>query len=110
MAEETTVANRKVRENWMGEGRRRTFQKVGFDRASHCSGKQCLTSTRRTIEQNTFRRLDSHAEEELRVLQWQFNDLPKLSDLVVETTDSGKVHLTRVFQGHVVNHGVDLTR
>ena len=81
---------------------RLALEKIGLETAGHCSCQQCLSGPGWAIQKYTLGRLDAHSEEELWILQGKLDDLAQLADLVVETADTAKADLTRVFQGHVV--------
>lgn len=85
-----------------------TLKEVGLQATGDCSGKQRLTSTRRTIKQNTLWRLDAYSEEKLGIFEGKLNDLSQFSDLVVQTTNSAKRNLTGVLQRHVVHERIHL--
>lgn len=53
-------------------------------------------------------RLDSHAEEDLRVQQRKLDGLAKVPNLVAQPADGGVVYLPRSLVEHVVDHWVHL--
>jgi len=74
-----------------------TLEEVGLEATCYSSCEQRLSRTGRSIEQNTLRRLDTHTQEQLGVLQWELDDLTQFSDLVVQSTNAAERDLPRIF-------------
>ena len=64
------------------------------------------TSARRSVKNDTLRRLDSHFLVKLRVRKWQFDRLLDLLNLLVETADVRVRFGRRLFQLHHADHRI----
>jgi len=75
---------------------------------SDCTGEQGLSSSRRTVKEDSLGLSDSESVEEFWVFDGQFDDLLDLLDLLVETSD----HLVRrvgdLLDHHEGDEGIDL--
>mmetsp|Transcript_613 Transcript_613/g.1584 ORF Transcript_613/g.1584 Transcript_613/m.1584 type:complete len:254 (-) Transcript_613:360-1121(-) len=90
--------------------RRHDFQKRRIDVTSKGTSKQRLPCSGRSVQQHTLRCLDSYPDEQFRVGEWEFNDLPEFTDLFIQPTDITKRHTTLLLTGlHVEHRRVDLT-
>jgi hypothetical protein len=67
-----------------------TLEEVGLETTCYGSCEQRLSSAGRSVEQNTLRRLDTHTQEQLGVLQRKLDDLAQFSDLVVQSTNTAE--------------------
>ena len=89
---------------------RATDQEVDAHRIRDGLGEQRLAGAGRAVEQHALGRLDADAQEELRILQRQLNDLAQLADLVAETADARERDVARILHRHVVHERIDLAR
>ena len=74
----------------------------------HSFGKQCFTSSGRTIQDDTLGRLDTHLLVVLRVGQGQLNTLLDLLDLSVQTSDVSITLCRSLLQLHDSNHWISV--
>ena len=71
------------------------------------SSQEGLSCSGRSEEQTSLRWGDAHPLEQLRVHQWQLDNLPEFSDLLGQSADLGVTDVSRVFGGHVVDEWIN---
>ena len=80
-----------------------TLQEVCPHGTSHRFRQQCLSRPWRSIQQYSLWWFYPHSHEQFRILQWQFNDLSQLPNLIAQSSYSCKRNVSRIFDRHVVD-------